>query len=120
MVQRINAFEPEMQQLADAGHELEEAAPAFADADTLARAMLVLVATEAAKTRLRFENLPGRKPGYQEVEPATWSLMVYGSRLRAVEALWAREVGLAQRRGAAPAGRCAEYSNGPWRMAARH
>ena len=96
-----NAFAHSLKLLADAGHELEEAAPAFADADTLARAMLVLVATEAAKTRLRFEQLSGRKPGYQEVEPATWSLMVYGSRLRAVEALWAREVVLAQRRAAA-------------------
>ncbi|UOO82500.1 amidase [Uruburuella testudinis] len=94
------AFAHSLKLLADAGHELEEAAPAFADAETLGRAMLVLVAAEAAKIRLRVGQAFGRKITYQEAEPATWALMAYGSQIGAAEALWSRDVMLAQRRAA--------------------
>lgn len=95
------AFEHSLKLLADAGHELTEAAPAFADVETLGRAMVVIVAGETAHTRMRYEQTFGRKIHYQEVEPSTWALMTYGNQISAAEAYRARDIMLAQGRAAA-------------------
>ena len=95
------AFEHTLKLLADAGHELAEAAPEFADAETLGRAMVVLVAGETAHTRLRLEKVFGKKITYRDVEPSTWALMTYGNQISAAEAYQARDVLLAQGRAAA-------------------
>ncbi|MDO5638448.1 MAG: amidase [Neisseria sp.] len=95
------AFEHSLKLLADAGHTLTEAAPGFADAETLGRAMVVIVAGETAHTRIRYERAFKRKISYRDVEPATWALMAYGQQISAAEAYWARELMLAQARAAA-------------------
>ena len=83
------------------GHEVTEARPAFADAETLGRAMLVAVAGETAKIKRQLQAALGRKISHRDVEAATWSLIVYGEHISAGEAFWARDVINAQMRIAA-------------------
>lgn len=80
------------------GHEVEEARPAFADADVLNRAIMVVVAGEAAKIRRQLQEMLGRKVNHTDVEPSTWALIVYGEHIGAGEAYWARDVINAQAR----------------------
>ncbi|MFV2029091.1 amidase [Neisseria sp. S1] len=90
------AFEYSLKLLADAGHNLEEAAPDFADAEQLGRAMLIVLAGELAHLQLQLAQQLGRKISYQDMEPSTWALMTYGKQLSAAEAYWARDLLLAQ------------------------
>lgn len=82
--------------LADLGHELIEASPQFASAETLGRAMLVLIAGETAKICRGYQATFGKEITWRDVEPATWALMAMGRQLRADEAFWARDIMLHQ------------------------
>lgn len=86
------AYEDSVQLLVSLGHNVEEAAPAFMEAEILSRAMMVLVAGETAKIKRHIEQFMHHKIRYQDVEPATWSLIVMGEQLSAGEVLWARDV----------------------------
>lgn len=94
------AAEHSLSLLAAAGHSVEEAAPAFASAETLGRAMLVLLAGETAKLFYHAPALIGRPLHWRDVEPATWALIVQGRHLEAAELAWARDTVLAQRNAA--------------------
>ncbi|MDO4997408.1 MAG: amidase [Neisseria sp.] len=84
--------------LQQAGHELLPCPPVFRDAATLSRAILIIIAGETAKIAVHFEQQTGRKLRYDEVEAATWALMVQGMNLSAGEMAWARDVLLEQSR----------------------
>lgn len=94
------AFEHSLKLLAGAGHELEEASPAFASAETLCRAMLTIVAGETAKLARLYQEMHGKKLHYSQLEPATWAVLVQGQQMSAGEMCWARDVLLAQARAA--------------------
>ncbi|MCP2041463.1 amidase [Neisseria sp. HSC-16F19] len=78
------------------GHNVESARPAFAPPEILARAMMVLIAGEAAKTAQQLQQRIGRRLRHDDVEAATWVLIVRGRQLSAGEAYWARDVVLEQ------------------------
>lgn len=90
------AFEHSLKLLADAGHNLEEATPEFAEAEQLGRAMVIVLAGELAHLQIQLAQQLGRKISYQDMEPSTWALMTYGKQLSAAEAYWARNLLLAQ------------------------
>lgn len=83
------------------GHHVEAARPAFSDPALLGRAMLVAVAGETAKIKRQLQTLLQRKITHEDVEPATWALIVYGEQISAGEAFWARDLINAQARIAA-------------------
>ncbi|MDO5059293.1 MAG: amidase, partial [Neisseria sp.] len=95
------AFAHSLKLLQQAGHDIEEAAPAFAPPEVLNRAARVLVTGETAKLLYLYRNLTGQKLHYSQVEPTTWALMMQGQQISAGEMAWARDVMLAQSRAAA-------------------
>lgn len=94
------AIEHSLKLLQDAGHHIEEASPAFADADTLGRALFLLITSETAKIFHHAPQLIGRPMTWRDVEPTTWALIVQGRQLSAAETAWARDTLFAQQHAA--------------------
>lgn len=83
------------------GHDVREARIEFSPPEILAKAALILVAGETAKTRRLLEYALNRRLGYRDFEPTTWIMMQLGETFTAGQAFWAREVMLEQGRIAA-------------------
>lgn len=90
------AFTHSLKLLSDAGHDIEEASPAFSPATTLNRAARVLVMGETAKISYLYEQYTGKKLHHRQVEPTTWALITQGQQISAGEMAWARDIMLAQ------------------------
>lgn len=86
------ACEHSLKLLADAGHHIEAATPAFAHPDILGRAMFVILAAETAKLYHIAPQLIGRPLTWRDVEPATWALIAQGRQLSGAEVAWARHL----------------------------
>lgn len=85
-----------MEILEQAGHILVDGTPQFASAETLSRALLVLVAGEIAKYAYFSERQMGKILTWRDVEPSTWAILDLGKRIGAGEMAWARQIMLAQ------------------------
>ncbi len=70
--------------LTDLGHEVVQARPAF-PREELVRAYFIVVASGVARMVEETAKLFGRKPAYDQVEPATWLLALIGWKTAAAD-----------------------------------
>jgi amidase len=84
------AVESATRLLADLGHEVEEARPAF-DRELQVRAYLTQIAASVASEIETMGRWVGRKPAPAYFEPSTWFLYQIGRRLSAAELQEARD-----------------------------
>jgi amidase len=80
----IQATEEAALLLQELGHHVDEATPEM-DADAVAEAFLVMIASETATDVIEAQRVTGRKARYSEFEPITWALHSLGTALSAAD-----------------------------------
>lgn len=78
--------------LENLGHHVEEATPLLPSAETLQRAMMILVAGEMACLIRNLSLFFGRPIRHHEIEAGSWALSRYGERISAGEFAWNRQL----------------------------